>query len=253
VITNEVEEGVTPVNATWEGDDVVYTFRDTSQSLALNEFRCTPRISPYLYAICAGPYEQFTKAESRSGVPLGVFCRRSYVKYLETILDNLFEWTDKGLIFYGDFFGVPYAFSKYDQVFVPEFNAGAMENVGCVTYREGYLPKEAPSKIHLTRTCHVFMHEMAHMWFGNLITMRWWDDLWLNESFAEYISHYAMAMGFDGEFDDIWSYFLGDKSWGYSTDQNKTTHPIFTAIANTEEADSIFDGISYSKGSSVLK
>lgn len=97
------------------------------------------------------------------------------------------------------------------------------------------------------------MHEMAHMWFGNLVTMRWWEDLWLNESFAEYISHYCMANGFGDEFWDIWSYFLGDKAWGYSTDQNKTTHPICVKINDTEEAETIFDGISYSKGSSVLK
>jgi aminopeptidase N len=97
------------------------------------------------------------------------------------------------------------------------------------------------------------MHEMAHMWFGNLITMKWWNDLWLNESFAEYICHYCMSKGFNGEFPEIWTYFLADKAWGYSTDQNKTTHPISATIANTEEAETIFDGISYSKGASVLK
>lgn len=95
-----------------------------------------------------------------------------------------------------------------------------MENIGCVTYNEGYLPKESPSKTRLTRFCHVLMHEMAHMWFGNLVTMKWWEDLWLNESFAEYISHYCMAQGFGDEFSDIWGYFLGTKDWGYSSDQN---------------------------------
>lgn len=137
---------------------------------------------------------------------------------MESMTDTIFTWTEKGLTFYADFFGVAYPFSKYDQIFVPEFNAGAMENVGCVTYNEQLLPKETPSKSRLTRLCHVLMHEMAHMWYGNLVTMRWWDDLWLNESFAEYISHYCMAKGFGDEFLDIWGYFLGGKAWGYSTD-----------------------------------
>jgi aminopeptidase N len=128
-----------------------------------------------------------------------------------------------------------------------------MENVGCVLFREGFLPKDTPNQIQLTRVCQCLMHEMAHMWFGNLVTMKWWNDLWLNESFAEYISHYAISKEFPDEFRDIWTYFLADKSWGYDTDQNKTTHPIQVEINDTEEADTIFDGISYSKGAAVLK
>ena len=253
VISNEHEEEPVNIETEWNGDSPVYSYRDTSKAFILHTFQETPRISTYLYAICAGPYISFDKPKNSFGRPLRLFCRSSQTKYMEAMADYIFTWTEKGMAFYGDFFGITYPFSKYDQVFCPEFNAGAMENVGCVTYNEALIPKETPSKSRLTRLCHVLMHEMAHMWYGNLITMRWWEDLWLNESFAEYISHYCMAKGFGDEFLDIWGYFLGGKAWGYSTDQNKTTHPISVKIANTEEAETIFDGISYSKGSAVLK
>jgi len=122
-------------------------------------------------------------------------------------------------VWYESFFGVPYPFSKYDQVFVPEHHFGAMENVGCVTFNENYIPKEQPvSQAKITNFCRVLVHEMAHMWFGNLVTLTWWEDFWLNESFAEYICHKVMDLGFEGEYENIWEYFNAEKTSGYSAD-----------------------------------
>ena len=157
--------------------------------------------------------------------------------------------------YYKDLFGREYPFGKYDQVFVPEHNYGAMENVGCVTYNESYLYRgENPSLAKRLRFSITNLHELAHMWFGNLVTMKWWDDLWLNESFATYMSFRSMASAPELQyFDTVWCTFLQYKFWGISTDQLSSTHPICTEINSTDEAESLFDGISYGKGSSFLK
>ena len=217
----------------------------------LHTFRQTKRISTYLFAVCAGPYAEWRMDTNDVGIPLGIYCRQSLAKYCTP--DRVFRWTVNGFLFYTQFFGVPYPFGKYDQVYVPEFKFGAMENIGCVTYRDEYVFRDEPSAVLLARVCNTFLHEMAHMWFGNLVTMKWWDDLWLNESFATYISHVCQARQLTSEFPTIWNDFLSGKGWGYSTDQMSITHPISVSINHTGETETIFDGISYSKGSSVLK
>jgi len=157
--------------------------------------------------------------------------------------------------YYADFFGVKYPFSKYDQLFVPEFNSGAMENVGCVTFNESYIPWgdtfPQTDKENLATT---ITHELSHMWFGNLVTMQWWDDLWLNESFATFMSHMCLAdaKGLEN-YTLSWEIFIGDKKWGMRTDMFASTHPIAADCKTTEDADRIFDGISYGKGASFLK
>ena len=157
--------------------------------------------------------------------------------------------------FYFDLFGHGYPFNKYDQVFVPEHNYGAMENVGCVTYNELYLMRgQTPSLAKRIRFSITNLHELAHMWFGNLVTMKWWDDLWLNESFATYMSFLAMVGSPKLKFYTTpWATFLRYKFWGISTDQLSSTHPICCTINSTDEAESLFDGISYGKGSAFLK
>ena len=170
-------------------------------NIAFHTFQPTKRISTYLYALCAGPYHEYRQ---EGPIPLGLYCRQSLSHLL--IPDKYIEWTLAGLSFYESFFGIPYPFSKYDQVFVPEFNFGAMENVGCVTYREIVLIREDTSDVDISRFCNVFLHEMAHMWFGNLVTMDWWEDLWLNESFATFVAHLAQSECIKDP--QIWELFL---------------------------------------------
>lgn len=236
VISNEVVESVSAIE---ESSEVVRNFKTTA------------KISSYLYAICAGPYEEFREDDNELDIPLGLYCRKSLASYL--IPERYFHWTIQGFKFYNDFFGIKYPFGKYDQVFVPEFNFGAMENVGCVTYRDQYVFKDAPSEVQLSRVCDTFLHEMAHMWFGDLVTMKWWDDLWLNESFATFMSHLSTITNLGKEYPWVWRNFLSRKGWGYSTDQLSTTHPIHTHVEHTGQTETNFDGISYSKGSAVLK
>jgi len=214
-------------------------------------FRQTKRISTYLFAVCAGPYAEWRNESNDSGVPLGLYCRKSLSKYCNP--DLIFHWTVNGFRFYSEFFGVNYPFNKYDQVYVPEFKFGAMENVGCVTYRDEFVFRDRPSAVMLVRVCYTFLHEMAHTWFGNLVTMKWWEDLWLNESFATYISHVCQARQLPTEFPNVWNEFLTRKERGYNTDQLSTTHSISVKVNHTGETNTLFDGISYSKGSSVLK
>lgn len=209
------------------------------------------RMSTYLYALCAGNYVEHRNDNNEVNIPMGLYCRKSQDKYL--VAQRYFHWTVEGQKFYKSFFDFPYPFSKYDQVFVPEFNMGAMENVGCVTYRDQYIFKDPPSEVQLHRVCNTFLHEMAHMWFGNLVTMKWWDDLWLNESFATFMSSLAIDSQLNEIFSCAWREFLGSKGWGYATDQLSTTHPISTQVKSTVETETNFDGISYSKGSAVLK
>jgi aminopeptidase N len=216
----------------------------------LTVFGPTARISTYLYAVCAGPYVEFRVDDNAAGVPLGFYCRKTLAPYF--VLERYSEPTIKGFLFYNDFFNFPYPFGKYDQVFVPEFNAGAMENVGCVTYRDQYVFRDPPSRSQLLSVTITMLHEMAHMWFGNLVTMKWWDDLWLNESFADYICFYAISKALP-EYPEVWQSFLVRKGWGYATDQLPTTHPISLIVPGTADVETIFDGISYSKGASVLK
>lgn len=229
---------------------VVHDYQSTEPEI-IHVFPGKYRISTYLYSLCAGPYVEHRYDDNELGIPFGLYCRKTMDKHL--VPKMYFHWTVEGHKFYKNFFDVPYPFSKYDQVFVPEFNMGAMENVGCVTYRDQYIFKDPPSDVQLHRVCNTFLHEMAHMWFGNLVTMKWWDDLWLNESFATFMSSLAIDTQLRDTFPLAWREFLGSKGWGYATDQMSTTHPISTQVKTTTETETNFDGISYSKGSAVLK
>lgn len=217
------------------------------------EFTPTPRLSSYVTALIAGPYQcvrsEVVSADGRV-TPLGVFARKSLMQYLDA--DNIFELTRQGFEFFEAQFGCPYPFEKYDQLFVPEFNAGAMENAGAVTILEGYVFRSKVTDAQVERRAITVLHELAHMWFGDLVTMRWWNDLWLNESFAEYMSHLAAVE--NTKFDRAWTTFASvEKSWAYRQDQLPTTHPIFAEINDLEDVEVNFDGITYAKGASVLR
>lgn len=216
-------------------------------------FPPTARISSYITALVAGPYEvvrdELTSRDGRT-IPLGVFARRSLAEYLDP--EYVFETTKKGFAYFEEKFDVPYPFEKYDQLFVPEFNAGAMENAGAVTFTETYVFRSKVTDAIKERRVVTILHELAHMWFGDLVTMKWWNDLWLNESFAEWASTIATAEA--TEWTEAWTTFQAmEKSWAYRQDQLPSTHPIVATINDLEDVQVNFDGITYAKGGSVLK
>jgi aminopeptidase N len=214
----------------------------------LRHFATTARISPYVTAVVAGPYHVVT--DHHDGIDLGLWCRRTLARHLDS--ENLFEVTKQGFDWFHANFGVRYPFDKYDQAFVPEFNAGAMENAGCVTLREDYVFRSRVTDARYERRAETVLHEMAHMWFGDLVTMRWWDDLWLNESFATYAS--ILCQTGATRWTDSWATFANsEKTWAYRQDQLPTTHPIATDAPDVQTAEVNFDGITYAKGASVLK
>lgn len=217
-------------------------------------FKPTPRISSYITAIVAGPYDKVTSSLTNSEgreVPLGVFARKSLMPYLDA--DDIFELTRQGFEFYEEQFKTPYPFDKYDQLFVPEFNAGAMENAGCVTFLENYIFRSKPTEAIVERRAITVLHELAHMWFGDLVTMKWWNDLWLNESFAEFMSTLAAAENTRFA-DQAWATFsASEKTWAYRQDQLSSTHPIVAPIRDLQDVQVNFDGITYAKGASVLR
>ena len=221
--------------------------------IATWHFSPTPTMSSYITAIIAGPYAvKRSSLTSRDGreIPLGVFCRASLAEHLDA--DYLFEKTRQGFEFFETQFDFPYPFEKYDQLFVPEFNAGAMENAGAVTFTEAYVFRSQVTDAMRERRVVTILHELAHMWFGDLVTMRWWNDLWLNESFAEYMSTLATAEA--TEWSECWTTFVAsEKSWAYRQDQLPSTHPIKAEIRDLEDVLVNFDGITYAKGASVLK
>lgn len=216
-------------------------------------FSPTPIISSYITALIAGPYvETRSELTSASGrvIPLGVFSRASLSEFMDA--DYVFEKTRQGFEFYENAFDQPYPFEKYDQLFVPEFNAGAMENAGAVTFTESYVFRSKVTDAIRERRVVTILHELAHMWFGDLVTMKWWNDLWLNESFAEYASTLATAEA--TEWHGAWTTFTAlEKSWAYRQDQLPSTHPIVAEINDLEDVQVNFDGITYAKGASVLK
>ncbi|TAJ47203.1 MAG: aminopeptidase N [Herbiconiux sp.] len=220
---------------------------------AMWSFEPTPRISSYITALVAGPYiverSELTSADGRV-IPLGVFSRASLSQYMDA--DYIFEKTRQGFEFYEKHYDFAYPFAKYDQLFVPEFNAGAMENAGAVTFTETYVFRSKVTDAVRERRVVTILHELAHMWFGDLVTMRWWNDLWLNESFAEYMSTLATAEA--TEWTEAWTTFAAmEKSWAYRQDQLPSTHPIVAQINDLEDVQVNFDGITYAKGASVLK
>ncbi len=215
-------------------------------------FAPTPPISSYITALVAGPYDvvRDTVTSRRGEVPLGIFCRRSLTPYLDA--DNLFELTKQGFAFFEEEFDGAYPFEKYDQLFTPEYNMGAMENAGCVTVNEIYLFRSKVTESMVERRALTVLHELAHMWFGNLVTMRWWNDLWLNESFAEWASTTCQSEA--TRWTDAWTTFgTHEKDWAYRQDQLSSTHPIVAEIHDLEDVEVNFDGITYAKGASVLK
>lgn len=216
-------------------------------------FSATPRISTYLFAFIAGPYQRFTDTWSYRGgeTQLGVLCRGSIAPHFDP--DEFFEVTRNGLTFFSDFFDFAYPFDKYDQIFVPEFNMGAMENVGCITFSERMIFRDTPTEVQRLNRAMVVLHEMAHMWFGDLVTMQWWNDLWLNESFATYMSYVALDEATRWS-DSAWVAFHSrEKAWAYEQDALPTTHPIAGEVPDTDATFLNFDGITYGKGAAVLK
>jgi aminopeptidase N len=224
-----------------------------TSAVATWHFPPTPRISTYLTAVVAGEYHLVTGTHTTPGgqvIPLGLACRQSLAGFLEA--DDILTITRQGFDYYTALFDRDYPFAKYDQVFVPEFSAGAMENVGCVTCSERFLFRSKVTDMMYELRAIVILHEMAHQWFGDLVTMRWWDDLWLNESFAEFCATLSSAEG--TRFTDAWTTFSGTrKTWGYRQDQLPSTHPVAADVPTLSEAIANFDGISYAKGASVLK
>ena len=219
---------------------------------AVWRFPPTERISSYVTALVAGRYHR-VDGEYRDGdhvIPLGIYCRESLAGHLDA--DTILEETRQGFEFFERVFGMRYPFAKYDQLFVPEFNAGAMENAGCVTHHEDYVFRSRVPLVSYERRAVTILHEMAHMWFGDLVTMTWWDDLWLNESFAEWAS--TMAAAEATRWTSAWTTFANtDKAWAYRQDQLPSTHPVAAAIGDLEDVEVNFDGITYAKGAAVLK
>ena len=216
----------------------------------------TPRMSTYITALVAGEFhvERGTISSAAGELPASVACRQSLVQHLDH--ERIFTTTQRGFEVFEQAFGVPYAFGTYDQIFVPEFNAGAMENAGCVTFRDEYLFRSRVTSRELDARDNTILHELAHMWFGDLVTMRWWDDLWLNESFAEWASHFAndeIAKRYDTGANPWASFSNERKAWAYLQDQLSTTHPIAADMGDLEKVEQNFDGITYAKGASVLK
>ncbi|MFN8624084.1 MAG: aminopeptidase N [Chloroflexota bacterium] len=210
----------------------------------------TLRFSTYVLAVVAGPYAHLTRVHD--GIPLGLYGRRSMAHILEREADELFEVTAQGFDLYRQLFGQQYPFGKYDQLFVPEFNAGAMENVAAVTFHDSFLFRDPPTEVQRLERAEVVLHELAHMWFGDLVTLRWWNDLWLNESFATWASFHALERG--TRFKDAWTRFNGVmKPAAYRDDQRVTSHPIAMPVPDTDAAQTNFDAIVYEKGASVLR
>jgi aminopeptidase N len=215
-------------------------------------FAPTPRISSYITALCAGPYTvRWDEVAGRDAViPLGIFARRSITEHVD--YENIFECTKAGILFFEKEFDGAFPFAKYDQLFVPEYNAGAMENAGCVTITDAYVFRGQPSEPLVERRALTILHELAHMWFGDLVTMKWWDDLWLNESFAEWASSVCQAEA--TEWPDAWTTFHShEKTWAYQQDQQSDTHPVYADMRDLVDVTVNFDGITYAKGGSVLK
>lgn len=247
-----------PVTSTQDVDHITAegTLGDHSaESSRQWTFEPTPVMSSYLTAICAGPYAQWhTEYANEDGrtIPMALYCRQALKDALDKDADYLFDITKKGFAFYAKTWGVPYPYAKYDQIFVPEYNAGAMENIGMVTIRDQYVFESKVTDAYAERRVVTVLHELAHMWFGDYVTMKWWNDLWLNESFAEFMSTLATAEA--TEWHDAWATFSsGEKSWGQAQDQLPTTHPIVAPINDLNDTYVNFDGITYAKGASVLK
>lgn len=227
-----------------------HSYRRFNQAIAL---------STYLFNVVCGPYSRIDLDAGKTyrGIPMAIYCRESLATFAQNEAHNIFEFNKHGIRRYEELFDVRYPFGKCDTLFCPEFTVGAMEYPGAITYTERLLPREQPNTVSMVSLRgSVILHELAHMWFGNLVTMKWWDDLWLNESFADFVCYQAWAditSALDFETYDSWLQFMTRKGWGYKEDQESTTHPIAGAVVNTEAAEIIFDGITYSKGAATMR
>jgi aminopeptidase N len=225
---------------------------DLGDGRAVWRFEPTKPLSTYVTAIVAGEYHEVrhTYAGKHGEIPLGHYCRQSLVEHLD--VDELVKVTEQGFAFFEQAFDYPYPFGKYDQLYVPEYNMGAMENAGCVTLRDEYLPRSRQDRAFYEFRVEVILHEMAHMWFGDLVTMKWWDDLWLNESFAEWACYHAAVE--NTAYTESWTGFTNArKNWALRQDQLPSTHPIAADNYDLHAVEVNFDGITYAKGASVLK
>jgi aminopeptidase N len=236
VVSNMAAESTIPADSVPDADALRWHFPPT------------PVMPTYITAVAAGPYH--VVRDEHDGIPLGVYCRQSLAEYLDA--DEILEVTRQGFDFYHNSFGIKYPFGKYDQLFVPEFKEGAMENAGCVTFVEAYIFRSRVTDFAREARGETILHEMAHMWFGDLVTMRWWDDLWLNESFATWAGTLAQAEA--TRWTSAWTTFAQlYKAWAYRQDQLPSTHPIAADIPDIAAVEVNFDGITYAKGASVLK
>lgn len=239
--------------ADWQ---VISATRETSvtevSGRKLWRFPTTAPISSYIFPLHAGPYHVWEDSytDAHGTIPLRLFARKEIAQYV--VLEDWLVPTKESFAFFNNYFDIAYPFGKYDQIIVPDFNAGAMENLGAVTFTERFVSRGEKLQAQRARLANVIAHEMAHMWFGNLVTMNWWNGLWLNESFATYMANLELAEA--SEFSSAWGTFYSrTKQWAYQTDQQVTTHPIELPVNTTAEAFTNFDGITYGKGASVLK
>ncbi len=222
------------------------------EGVSVWNFAPTKKMSTYITALVAGHYHRVDDVyEGRyERIPLGVFCRQSLVEHLDA--DEIFTITKQGFEFFEGAFEMGYPFGKYDQLFVPEYNMGAMENAGCVTFRDELIFRSRQTIAAYEQRANTILHEMAHMWFGDLVTMKWWDDLWLNESFAEFAAHHSSTQA--TRFTDAWTGFTNNrKNWAYRQDQLPSTHPIAADNYDLHAVEANFDGITYAKGASALR
>jgi aminopeptidase N len=246
VVSNMAPESTRPASIAPDGSGLDGSVPDGG-ALRWN-FPPTPVLPTYITAVVAGPYH--VVRDEHDGIPLGVYCRQSLASYLDA--DEILEVTRQGFDFFHNSFGIKYPFGKYDQLFVPEFKEGAMENAGCVTFVEAYIFRSRVTDFAREARGETILHEMAHMWFGDLVTMRWWDDLWLNESFATWAGTLAQAEA--TRWSSAWTTFAQlYKAWAYRQDQLPSTHPIAADIPDIHAVEVNFDGITYAKGASVLK
>lgn len=218
-------------------------------------FGKVPHISSYLYAFIFGHFLEIKNTDSDT-VPMSIFCRASMLKYCKEQASQIFAYPKEGIRWYEQFFQTKYPFEKFDMVFCPEYTMGAMEYPGLITFNDNLITRDTPTVVQASRLGKVILHELAHMWFGNLVTLKWWNDLWLNESFADfacYLCGYEIRDTIGFPIADSMTTFCIRKSWGYNEDQAVTTHPIACEVVNTSKAESIFDGITYAKGAAVLK
>jgi len=229
------------------GNELVTKQDKISAETTRTFFQSSKPLSPYLYFVGAGP---FTEWKDQAGkIPLVLYARKSLAKYVDA--PALFHTSKKGLEFFADYFGYPYPFSKYGMIFVPEFSWGGMENPGAITLNERNIYRGPVPASRREGRDNLILHEMAHMWFGDLVTMQWWGDLWLNESFASYMANLAQDRALGSK--NAWQDFASSKTWGYWQDQLVTTHPIETPVTDVRTAKGNFDGITYSKGAAALQ